>query len=187
MPSKEFSNRYEAVAYLRDELPSNYQQVWDTKDGPDLVEIFFEGITSESLFLSSGVLKEEDTQNNSGYGAYVREYGLIINEKKGALLLAVLLVDILLTQGLAGLVLSQLMQNPIFIRRLANEQHLMCLLGHDAWESLSYVNFKSLLEESACKNPDLSCKFRGKSKQCNISNSDYNDSLSILSDFFDLT
>ena len=161
----EFSNRTEALTFLRQECPPNLRHVIDSGDAMSLVELFFEGLTREPLLTTRSAI---DESRKPGYGAYIRNYAIVVNVKKAALVSAALLVDVLLTQGVAGLVLTQVMRDPVFIRRLTSTPHLMCMLTHDNWSSLSYSGFRSTLSASLCKHPHFACRFQVPGGACHM-------------------
>jgi len=178
-----YLTRSEAFDALRQEFPDDLQAVFCDSDSRMLIEAMFEGIVSESLFTKFEG-KPDPLAGNPGYSAYLPKYGIILNEKKAAIYIAALIVDILLTSGFVSLALTQVVNNPRFVRRLTSKQHLACIMNQKEWASLAFDKFSSTLKDSQCKNPKLHCVFRDSTGECKMRQLEYDQGKLELSEFF---
>ncbi|WP_422351147.1 hypothetical protein [Flagellimonas sp.] len=158
MEQRGFESKTEAIEYLKHSCPDSYSTIFDDEDALALFEILHEAYYDKRVF-SSTDLNKNGKQNIVGHSAYIPKLKIYVNIEKAALVVVAAVVDLIYTYGLANIVLNQIMANPMFINRLSDKQHLICLLKYKYRRELNLEKFRKDLNEGKCNHIDFQCEF----------------------------
>ena len=181
--SHTYGTRDEAFEHLKDSLPEEVAHTLDSSDGRTLVDLMFEGLAGEPLLRREA---DGSAQSGAGHGAYIRRYRIVVSEKRAAIVLAAVLVDAVLTAGLATVLVSQVMQDPVFVRRLASREDAICVIATEAWRTLSHDDFVAGLEGGQCKRTAFDCRHRDATGRCQLTDAELESIVAEFTNFLEV-